>query len=513
VIVGRLPTAGDAVDLVVVDSLAYIADDAVGLVIASLADAARPRTLGVENTPGTASAVAVAGALAYVADLQLGVRVDNVTDPGAPFMIRNLPTPGLAQGLALGHGFLYVADDLGGLLVIDARTPGSESIVYTLDAGTTVRDVSLDGEALFVARGSAGVSIYELSIPARPRPSVRFGARGFSEGVSAVAGRAVTCETAGGVRLVDATTPAPAPEQDREQPPGGELLAVAARDSLVVAADSTLGLRTYLAGPGGLVPQGALALGGGARRVLLDGTRAFVARGPAGVEQVDVSSASAPASVGTVPSSSQTTGMAVDGDVMYLARGSAALVEVDLTGASAPRGRSLNARIAVDVAITATHLYVPTVDGQLLVVTRAVFDGQLSGVPLDGVPTRIVMGRGDAGLGVPLETDYAWVAMRSGMRGPGVVAMNLFSPLTPSEVAFVATPGPAEAVALADDRLYVGQGDGGVEVLDVSDPGAVVHLGFYPARDRVSDVAASAGRIHAADGKAGLFVALPDVCD
>lgn len=513
IIVGRLPTAGDALDVALTDSLAYIADDAVGLVIASLAEPARPRVLGVENTPGRASSVVVAGALAYVGDLDLGVRVDNVSDPSSPFMIRSLPTPGLPQALAVGGGFLYVADDLGGLLVVDVSNPGEEAIVSALDAGASVRDVSLDGTTLFVARGRDGVMMYDVTRPPAPQGRVRFGTLGSSEGVTAAAGRAVTCELSSGVRLVAADVPLGAPVLDREAPPAGDLVAVAARESLVVAADSTLGVRTFLSGPGGLVPQGTLALGGGARRVIVDGNRAFVARGPAGVEAVDVSSAATPVSLGLVPLSSQTTGMALDGNALYLARGSASLLEVDLTGASEPRGRSLNARFAVDAAVTATHVFVPARERQLLIVSRAFFDGPLAGYPLDGVPTRVVTGRGDAGLGVPLETDYAWVALRSGTRGPGVVALNLFNALSPSEVAFVATAGPAEAVALDDGRLYVALGDGGVEVFDVSDPGAAARLGFYPARHRVSDVAASNGQVLAADGGEGVFVAVPGACE
>jgi hypothetical protein len=52
-----------------------------------------------------------------------------------------------------------------------------------------------------------------------------------------------------------------------------------------------------------------------------------------------------------------------------------------------------------------------------------------------------------------------------------------------------------------------------VEVFDVGDLGAVRRLGFYPAGQWVSDVAASAGMLFAADGTAGLFVASPESCD
>jgi len=512
-VLGQVAAPGSAVDVFVAGSLVYVADDEVGLLIVDVSDPSRPTLLGVENTPGEASGVVAAGPLAYVADRQLGVRVANVTDPAAPFLLRSIPMPGITLAVALGDGYLYVADDLGGMHVVDVRTPGAETIVHTSGAGLSNRDVSVDGDALFVARGTDGVQIFDVSVPAQPQPTVRFGALDLTEGISAGQGIAVASDLGAGVRVIDATIAAPAPERDRDAPAGSEILAVGARDSLVVAADSTLGIRTWIAGSSGLTRHGTLALGGGAHRILIDGNRCFVARAHTAVEVVDIFDASRPLRIGSVPFSSEVTGMAVDGDALYLSRGSAALLEVDLSGQAPPRAASLNSRYANDVAVTGTHAYVPMVDGQLFVVSRSSFDRPVGGYPVAGVPTRVVMDRGDAGLGVPLETDYAFVAMRRGDRGPGVLVLNLFSPASPTELAFVATSGPAEALALAGGLMYVGLGAGGVEVFDVTHLDAIERLGFYPAQSRVSDVAASGALVFAADGVAGLFSAAPASCE
>jgi len=513
IVVGRVSAPGSAVDVFVSGSLVYAADDEVGLLIVDISDASNPRVLGVENTPGVAAGVVASGPLAYVADRQLGVRVANVEDPTAPFLIRSIATPGIAHAVALGHGFLYVADDLGGLHVVDVRIPGSETIVHTEGAGSSTRDVSLDGTVLYAAQRFNGIALYDVTLPSQPRAAVRFGALELSEGVSAREGGAVACDPGVGVRVIDATLPMAAPVIDRDAPPGADLLAVAARESLVVAADSTFGIRTWVAGPGGLVSQGMLALGGGAHRILVDGNRGFVARASVAVEVIDLSSAANPVWLGRIPFSSATTGMAVDGNRLYLSRGSAALLEVDLTGAVQPRGKPLNAQFSSDVAVTATHVYVPVVSSQVYIVSRSFFDGPLGGYPVGGLPGRIAMGRGDAGLGVPLETDFAFVALRSSPRGPGVVALNLFDAMRPTEAAFIATAAPPQALAVDDGVMYVGLGNGGVEVYEVSDLDAVTRLGFYPAQQWVSDVAASTGLVFAADGQAGLFVASPELCD
>jgi len=84
----------------------YIADDAAGLTIQSLATGG---ILAVYDTPGSVYDVKVAGDSAYLADTEGGLIVLNVADPIHPQYVGSYRTPGPAQRLYVDAGIVYVA--------------------------------------------------------------------------------------------------------------------------------------------------------------------------------------------------------------------------------------------------------------------------------------------------------------------------------------------------------------------------------------------------------------------
>jgi hypothetical protein len=67
------------------------------------------------DTPGNAHDVAVSGSYAYVADGSPGLEVVDVSDPAAPRIAGSVDTSGWAWGVAISGSCAYVADASSGL--------------------------------------------------------------------------------------------------------------------------------------------------------------------------------------------------------------------------------------------------------------------------------------------------------------------------------------------------------------------------------------------------------------
>jgi hypothetical protein len=116
--VGSVDTPGDAYDVAVSGSYAYIADNSSGLRIVDISNPANPQIVGFVITPGDAWGVAVSGIYAYVADEYAGLQVVDISNPASPQIVGSVNTPGDAYSVAVSGSCAYIADRFG-LQVVD----------------------------------------------------------------------------------------------------------------------------------------------------------------------------------------------------------------------------------------------------------------------------------------------------------------------------------------------------------------------------------------------------------
>jgi len=119
-------------------------------------------------TLGSAQAVAVEGGYAYVADDAMGLVVCAVDNPIAMRVLTYFDTPGSARGVAVRGDHAYVADGLNGLVV--ARIDGGNTPVFVsqLTLSGNCRDVVLGESHAFIAAQDGGMHIVDITDPARP---------------------------------------------------------------------------------------------------------------------------------------------------------------------------------------------------------------------------------------------------------------------------------------------------------------------------------------------------------
>ena len=102
-----------------------------GLQVIDVSSPSHPRILGSVDTPGNATDVALSGSLAYVTDDDpgAGFQVIDLSNPRSPTVLATLALTGIASGIAVSGTTAYVADGTQGLQVIDISNPSSPVII------------------------------------------------------------------------------------------------------------------------------------------------------------------------------------------------------------------------------------------------------------------------------------------------------------------------------------------------------------------------------------------------
>jgi hypothetical protein len=114
--------------LAIADPFAYVTSGRLEMI--AISNPSSPPLVGSVDTPGQARDVAVVGTHAYVADWPEGLQVIDIANPGDPRIVGQTATPGYAELVAARRSLVYVAlgssppvGPPGGLAVIDVRRP------------------------------------------------------------------------------------------------------------------------------------------------------------------------------------------------------------------------------------------------------------------------------------------------------------------------------------------------------------------------------------------------------
>jgi len=186
VLVGALNTPGLCWDVAVVGNVAYLADDSAGLAIIDIGDPTSPRVLATQPIPGLTSGVDVEGGLAYCASqFGGGLFIVDVTTPASPQIVGEYRGASLVDVDVVGIYALVVGGPsmLMALDVSDPTSPVQLGSMFFEDAPTAVavtgnlacvtlasNSGSLEGGLALVDVGNPydpfGYVVYEFDYPA-----------------------------------------------------------------------------------------------------------------------------------------------------------------------------------------------------------------------------------------------------------------------------------------------------------------------------------------------------------
>lgn len=155
----RFSTPGNIRAVYMVDTIAYLACEQMGLQIINLAILIDSLALvGSADTPSNARDIYVVDNYAYMADGRGGLIIIDVTDIENPFVVSQFDTPEYANSIFISNSLAYVADGDGGLQVIDISVP-SQPEFYGEFQTSYANGIYVRNDTVYVADQDMGLVI------------------------------------------------------------------------------------------------------------------------------------------------------------------------------------------------------------------------------------------------------------------------------------------------------------------------------------------------------------------
>ncbi len=156
--VRRFPVPGDTRHVFMVDTMAYLACEQMGLQIINLAKPDNTALVGWADTPSNARNVFVAENYAFVADGRGGLIIIDVSDSENPIVIGEYDTSEYANAVHVSGGRAFVADGDGGLQVIDVSDPLQPELLGGIETAYA-NNVLVRNDTIYVADRDMGLVI------------------------------------------------------------------------------------------------------------------------------------------------------------------------------------------------------------------------------------------------------------------------------------------------------------------------------------------------------------------
>ncbi len=272
---------------------AFVAAGNSGLAVFDVTDPTAPRLIGRLDTAGEALAVRVVGTVAFIADLNPGLQVIDVSNPALPKLRSTMDTPGLARGLALGGSSLFVADGTAGIQIVDVGIPDQPARVGGFNLGTAYA-VKLEGQTAYLANGASGLELLDISKPSEPRLIGKYDSKGTASDVEIVGSHAFLADGSAGLVVLDLTDPTN-PTKIGEVDTTGNASHLRVANNRAYIADGTSGLQIIdVTDPAAPRLLGRYATQGYARRVEVVGESVYVADTSRGLLLVRVTNPASP---------------------------------------------------------------------------------------------------------------------------------------------------------------------------------------------------------------------------
>jgi hypothetical protein len=512
---GSYSISGRTWALAIVGDRAYLSDVDDGLHIVNVADPAHPTRVGFHYQPGILN-MAIVGDYAYLAVLG-SFHIVNIADPNRPIEVSHYDPPGDSSdfgALALGvfdvavvgtYAYLAVASGLDIVNVSNPKTPVEVSLYKT----PVAQSVAVAGQYAYLAT-TQGLHVVNIANPSAPTKTsvydkAAIGRVNISENyLYGTDGRSL--------HIINAVTPQTLVEVGHFDT-SGPLLAdpiVTVASGFAYVGDGKSLRIISITNPVDLVEAGFYDTPGTVSDVAVSGTYAYVADGQSGLRTINLADPAHPTEVGHYLTPGAASGIAVAGNYAYISEW-----PIEHDGQWAGGG---GLRI-VNIANPATPVEVGFYDtpgdgaGRVTVVRNYAYvaDGSKGGLRIIDVsdPAHPV----EAGFydtpGSALDvavgsSGYVYVADSDSLLVLNVA--DLKQPIVSGSYPMPRGSGQALYVTLSDNFAYVASGNGGLRIINVSNPAAMSEVGFYAPRAHIPAVAVADGYIYVAQGNCGLAI-------
>ncbi len=166
--VSLLPLPGWGRGIVVGGGYAYHLVWDVGLVVIDILDPTAPRVVATRPEPVRPSGIVLSGHHAFISDMGLGLCVVDILDPSQPQLVATRPLSGELRHLDVEGEVAYVAADYSDLHILDVSTPSAPTLMTSVSLPGQVRDVVVRNGLAYLACGDYGLRVLSVINPMDP---------------------------------------------------------------------------------------------------------------------------------------------------------------------------------------------------------------------------------------------------------------------------------------------------------------------------------------------------------
>ncbi len=468
---GGTLSARSSHDIALAPPYAYLASARLGLQVIDISDPTQPRLIGQCEDASNARKLVLDGHHAYVASSTGTVHVVDITDPTNPVRIAGWETLGGTLGIRVKDGLAYVMAGTRGVQVTDVADPANPRILSAdLPVWTTVypRDIAVVGRHVLITDRFAGIRVFDVRDPSKPRLQTTFPAPGATSMAVSSTHAYVLVEVS--LTTIDISNPASMFITDQRHPAlapsgvsiGGNFVTVFDSNHAVTVFDISVADSPKQVGwsPTIFQPYG----------VAIDGTRAYVAMNPWGLEVIDFSrqshlqvlNRSEDMFAGVAVFVQDTTAYFVDIDQLFRI--------VDVGDPAQPRtlgSTPYQGFFPLSTVVSGGHAFIAG-QGGLAVV-------DISDRSQPKFVQRINMLVQDATLATAGNLLYmvaspSYPLYESQRGNDGFLVYDITTPSNTVRLSRLKTTGHSHEVAVRDTHGYLADGPGGLAVLDLSNP-------------------------------------------
>ncbi len=428
---------------------------------------------------------------------------------------------GSIQTMTFDGSWVYVGQG-GALLIFDCNTPTTP--VARIPLTDYIQHIAIADDLAYVALGNSGVHILDISTPTVPKERGHITLQGSTSSVHVQGNYAYVTTTGfeGGLRVVDisnADTPLLL----------GSISTMELGSSAAVDVDSTSQLAYVATGRGRSLQVidvsnpvsptiiGAFMADTPIHDVQLDGPVAYLAADSDGLLVLDVSTPTAPQRIGQTALPGKARAVWITQDVVAVA---ADVNGFSIVGISTPSQPKIVGSYDV-IGETAMVLQQPNTERFWVAANSGgmqVFDLSEPLTPTLESHYTTLYGAVD----VVVADDHQRAYVAAGNAGMAIVTLTATPPLTNTQstqssasitasntftvVSQVTLAGSAQALAIADDTVYIAADREGVQMVNVSDPLSPTLISSLAVPGRVTDIQVREGRAYVAAGSAGVHV-------
>jgi len=167
-LVGNYETSGQLQDIVVSDTIAYLADIDNGLRLVNVSHPEAPVDIATNGDVYGPRRVAIVDTLAYMAAYTSGLQIVNIADPLATTLLGEVDTVGKVVNIAVVDTLAYLAAQEGGLQIANIADPLNPFIISIFETGTNVYDIAVEDTIAYIRAADSGLMAINVADPNSP---------------------------------------------------------------------------------------------------------------------------------------------------------------------------------------------------------------------------------------------------------------------------------------------------------------------------------------------------------